>query len=72
MSIMTRKLAGDRRLSLWGLARRTRAIDRLLYESNGGLWRWVNGGRDNVLSIGVLVIASTRPPRNRLLGLGQP
>ena len=29
-------------------------------------------GKANVLSIGVVVIASTRPPPNRLLGLGQP
>jgi len=49
-----------------------RAIDHLLYESNGGFWRWVTGGRGNVLSIGVVVIASTWPPPNRLLGLGQP
>jgi len=64
--------AGDRRQSLWGLSRRTRAIDHLLYEINSGFWRWVTGGRGNVLSIGVVVIASTRPPPNRLLGLGQP
>src|SRR6266480_1272934 len=46
-------------------------IDHLLYEINSGLWRWVTGGRENVHSISVLVIA-TRPPPNRLLGLGQP
>jgi len=61
-----------RRSPLWGLSRRTRAIDHLLYESNSGFWRWVSGGCGNVLSIGVVVIASTRPPQNRLLGLGQP
>src|SRR6266567_3623843 len=61
-----------RRQSLWGLSRRTRAIDHLLYESNSGFWRWVTGGCGNVLSIGVVVIASTRPPPKRLLGLGQP
>jgi hypothetical protein len=72
MSISRMSRAGDRRRSLWGLSRRARAIDHLLYESNGGLWRWVTGGRGNVLSIGVVVIASTRPPPNRLLGLGQP
>jgi hypothetical protein len=55
-----------------GLSRRTRAINHLLYEINSGFWRWVTGGRGNVLSIGVVVIASTRPPPNRLLGLGQP
>jgi hypothetical protein len=62
-------VAGDRLRSLWGLSRRTRAIDHLLYEINSGFWRWVTGGRG---SIGVVVIASTRPPPNRLLGLGQP
>jgi hypothetical protein len=46
---------------LWGLSRRTRAIDHLLYEINGSFWRWVTGGRGNVLSIGVVVIANTRP-----------
>jgi len=61
-----------RRSPLWGLSRRTRAIDHLLYESNSGFWRWVTGGCGNVLSIGVVVIASTRPPPKRLLGLGQP
>src|SRR2546430_2887306 len=63
--------AGDRRQSLWALSRRTRAIDHLLYESNSGFWRWVTGGGGNVLSIGAVVIASTRPPPKRLLGLGQ-
>jgi len=56
----------------WRLNCRTRAIDHLLDDRNGGFWRWVSGGCGNVLSIGVVVIASTRPPRNRLLGLGQP
>lgn len=55
-----------------GLSRRTRAIDHLLYEINSGFWRWVTGGRGNILSIGIVVIASTRPPPKRLLGLGQP
>jgi hypothetical protein len=55
-----------------GLSLRTRAIDHLLYEINSGFWRWVTGGRGNVLSIGVVVIASTRPPPKWLLGLGQP
>jgi hypothetical protein len=50
---------------------RTRAIDHLLYEINCGFWRWVTGGRGNVLSIGVVVI-DTRPQPKRLLGLGQP
>jgi hypothetical protein len=59
-------------VQLWGLSRRTRAIDHLLYESNSGFLRWVTGGCRNVLSIGVFVIASTRPPRKRLVGLGQP
>jgi len=62
----------DRQQSLWGLSRRARAIDHLLYESNGGLWGWVTGGRGNVLSIDVVVIVSIRPPPNRLIGLGQP
>jgi hypothetical protein len=61
-----------RRQSLWGLSRRTLAIDHLLYESNSGFWRWVTGGCGNVLSIDVVVIASTRPPPKWLLGLGQP
>jgi hypothetical protein len=65
-------VAGDRLRSLWGLSRRTRAIGHLLYEINSGFWRWATGGRGNVLSIGVVMIASTRPPPNRLLGLGQP
>jgi len=72
MFISRTSLGGDRRQSLWGLSRRTRAIDHLLYESNSSFWRWVTGGRGNVLSVGVVVIASTRPPPNRLLGLGQP
>jgi len=57
----TQGQGGERRRSLWGLSRRTRAIDHLLYEINGGFWRWVTGGRGNVLSIGVVVIANTRP-----------
>jgi hypothetical protein len=51
-----------RRQSLWGLPRRTPAIDHHSYEMNSGLWRWVTGERDNVLSISI----------KRLLGLGQP
>ena len=72
MFISRTRLGGDRWQSLWGLSRRTRAIDHLLYESNSGFWRWVTGGCGNVLSISVVVIASTRPPPKRLLGLGQP
>jgi hypothetical protein len=34
---------GDRRQGLWGLPRRTWAIDHLLYEINSGFWRWVTG-----------------------------
>ena len=40
----TQGRGGERRRSLWGLSRRTRAIDHLLYEINGGFWRWVTGG----------------------------
>jgi hypothetical protein len=46
----------------WRFNCRARAIDHLLYESNGGFWCWVTEGRGNVLSSGV----------KRLLGLGQP
>src|SRR5205807_3208454 len=56
-----------RRSLLWGLSRRTRAIDHLLYENNSGFWRWVTGGCGNVLSIGVLVIASTRDRKSTRL-----
>jgi hypothetical protein len=63
---------GRGRQCLWGLSRRTLTIDHLLYEINGGFWRWVTGGRGNVLSIGVVVIGSARPRPKRLLGLGQP
>jgi len=55
-----------------GLSRRTRAIDDLLYEIDRGFWRWVTGGRGDILSVGVVVIGSARPPPKRLLGLGQP
>jgi hypothetical protein len=71
MSI-SRMRPGESAAKLVGLSRRARAIDHLLYEINSGFWRWVAGGRGNVLSIGVVVIASTRPPPKRLLGLGQP
>jgi len=53
----------------WGLSRRTRAIDHLLYEINSGLRCGVAGGCSNVLSVGVGVI-SARPWPNGLLGLG--
>src|ERR1700730_363183 len=39
-------------------------IDHLLYEINSGFWRWVTGGRGNVVSIGVV--------NRRVPGLGQP
>jgi hypothetical protein len=54
------------------LSRRARAVDQLLYDINRGFWRWVAGGRGEILGISVGVIASARPPSQRLLRLGQP
>jgi hypothetical protein len=54
------------------LSRRARAIDHLLYDIDSGFWRWMTEGSGDVLGIGVGVITNARPPRQRLLRLGQP